>query len=625
MIRGWSCRRWAARQAFIPRVTPGRMPPTRIAFAKLLREMEGKTGDERRARFVCVTAHCAPGPCAGGGFRFRRRVHHRTSRAARRLRLRSGLSASRTSAAPSRKLRAQEKNQYSHRGKAFRKIAELLSTPRNNLTPSAVLLHPIVWNRNSCADRLTGGTKVTPLLRGDLWRLPEQRPKLQPSSTFALAGSARAHRCAFRPAAAEFVLRPAVPERHRLIFYLGHLEAFDWNLLSGRRWACSRKTPEFDKLFAFGIDPVGGGLPTDMPADWPNIAQVEKYNRGVRERLDRRASRDPRASVGRRSRMIADGTLLHVAIEHRLMHAETLAYLLHNLPVEKKDSQHARPPADPRPAPEPRQVTIPAGVATLGQPRERSRVSAGTMNSSASSVLVSRAFRSTSFPVTNARISEIRSSRRLSKTPSYWKPEDWEWNASEQTSSIRISGRRARALGDAIPTRSGNIAACSGRFRCRLVARYVSHAEASAFARWAGKKLPTEAQWHRAAYGTPEGREREYPWGDASPDRDATEIFIIERWDPTPVDAHPAGASAFGVFDLLGNGWEWTSTPFGPLPGFEPFPFYPGYSADFFDGKHFVMKGGSPRTDACMLRRSFRNWFQPHYPYVYATFRCVEE
>ena len=54
-------------------------------------------------------------------------------------------------------------------------------------------------------------------------------------------------------------------------------------------------------------------------------------------------------------------------------------------------------------------------------------------------------------------------------------------------------------------------------------------------------------------------------------------------------------------------------------------PFYPGYSANFFDGKQYVMKGGSPRTAACMLRRSFRNWFQPHYPYVYATFRCVED
>jgi formylglycine-generating enzyme required for sulfatase activity len=158
---------------------------------------------------------------------------------------------------------------------------------------------------------------------------------------------------------------------------------------------------------------------------------------------------------------------------------------------------------------------------------------------------------------------------------------------------------------------------------------YVSHAEASAFACWAGKKLPSEAQWHRAAYGTPIGGERMYPWGDAprgdaEPER-ARGNFHHAGWDPTPVDAHPAGSSAFGVCDLLGNGWEWTSTPFAPLPGFEPLPYYRGYSAAFFDGKHFVLKGGSCRTDACMLRRSFRNWFQSRYPYVYAKFRCVEE
>ncbi len=74
---------------------------------------------------------------------------------------------------------------------------------------------------------------------------------------------------------------------------------------------------------------------------------------------------------------------------------------------------------------------------------------------------------------------------------------------------------------------------------------------------------------------------------------------------------------------MLGNGWEWTSTEFAPFAEFQPFPFYRGYSADFFDGKHFVMKGGSPRTAACMLRRSFRNWFQAHYQYMYTGFRCV--
>jgi formylglycine-generating enzyme required for sulfatase activity len=76
---------------------------------------------------------------------------------------------------------------------------------------------------------------------------------------------------------------------------------------------------------------------------------------------------------------------------------------------------------------------------------------------------------------------------------------------------------------------------------------------------------------------------------------------------------------------MVGNGWEWTSTPFGPFPGFTPAPNYPGYSANFFDGHHYVLKGASPRTAACFLRRSFRNWFRPEYSYVYATFRCVEE
>ena len=151
---------------------------------------------------------------------------------------------------------------------------------------------------------------------------------------------------------------------------------------------------------------------------------------------------------------------------------------------------------------------------------------------------------------------------------------------------------------------------------------YVSHAEANAYALWAGKLLPTEAQWHRAAYGTPGGEERSYPWGEEGPIARHGN-FDFQRWDPAPVGAFPAGNSAFGVAGLAGNGWEWTSTQFGPFPGFQPFPFYLGYSADFFDNKHFVMKGGSARTAACMLRRSFRNWFQPHYPHVYAGFRCV--
>jgi len=151
---------------------------------------------------------------------------------------------------------------------------------------------------------------------------------------------------------------------------------------------------------------------------------------------------------------------------------------------------------------------------------------------------------------------------------------------------------------------------------------YVSLAEASAFARWLGARLPTEAEFQRAAYGSPSG-EREHPWGS---DRPAARhgVFDFASWDPEPAGSHPAGASAWGVEDLVGNGWEWTQTAFAPFPGFRASPCYPEYSAEFFDGEHFVMKGASPATASELIRPTFRNWFRMRYPYVYATFRCVK-
>ena len=151
---------------------------------------------------------------------------------------------------------------------------------------------------------------------------------------------------------------------------------------------------------------------------------------------------------------------------------------------------------------------------------------------------------------------------------------------------------------------------------------WVSQAEASAYARWRGLRLPTEAQYQRAAFGSPDERPRRHPWGDAAPDP-ARGVFDFNSWDPEPAGSHPAGQSAWGVHDLVGNGWEWTSTPFAPFPGFAVRPSYPEYSAEFFDGEHFVMKGASPATARELLRPSFRNWFRARYPYMYASFRCV--
>ena len=132
----------------------------------------------------------------------------------------------------------------------------------------------------------------------------------------------------------------------------------------------------------------------------------------------------------------------------------------------------------------------------------------------------------------------------------------------------------------------------------------------------------SEAEFQRAAFGTPDGVERTHPWGEAppSPEHGAMDF---SSWDPVPAGSRPAGRSAWGIDDLVGNGWEWTSTVFQPFPGFRPMPAYPEYSADFFDGEHVVLKGASPATAREMLRPTFRNWFRPRYPYVYATFRCA--
>jgi formylglycine-generating enzyme required for sulfatase activity len=150
----------------------------------------------------------------------------------------------------------------------------------------------------------------------------------------------------------------------------------------------------------------------------------------------------------------------------------------------------------------------------------------------------------------------------------------------------------------------------------------VSWAEANAYSRWRGARLPSEAEFQRAAYGTDAQRQRTFPWGEETPDL-RRGVFDFSGWDPEPVGSHPSGASAWGVEDLVGNGWEWTSSVFAPFPGFRPLPSYPEYSADFFDGEHVVLKGASPATARELIRPSFRNWFRPHAQQVYATFRCA--
>jgi ergothioneine biosynthesis protein EgtB len=416
--------------------------------------------------------------------------------------------------------------------------------------------------------------------------------------------------------------------RNPIVFYEGHLPAFAVNTLLKRALGRRGIDAQLEEIFARGIDPEteAAAVARGNPA-WPSRPAVRAYADAADSAIEEAIESAPLDVEGHPTLHRAQA--LWTILEHEEMHQETLAYMWHEVAYEKKhapdsrlptsDSQHPigtgmggdswRSGVGQSPIPSP-QSPIPAGIATLGtgpadvfgwdneRPVHRVHVPSFSIDV---------------YNVTNAAFMAFVDAGGYDDAR-WWRPDDWSWITSETIRHPRFWERAGgtwywRGMFERMPLPSSWPV-------------YVTWAEANAFARWRGMRLPTEAEFHRAAFGTPAGDERRWPWGN---DERSTPPGNVDftSWDPVPVGSHPDGASAFGVHDLVGNGWEWTSTVFEPFDGFVPLPSYPEYSADFFDGDHFVMKGGSPVTAAPLLRRGFRNWFRPRYPYVYATFRCV--
>jgi len=357
-----------------------------------------------------------------------------------------------------------------------------------------------------------------------------------------------------------FYKRP-IPERNRIVFYLGHVDAFDWNLMARYELGLQPFHEEFDRLFAFGIDPPPGQLPNDQPTDWPGLAEVRHYQQKTREKIDELLPDIPEQ-------------LVHVAIEHRLMHAETFAYILHQLEYGSKVVPYQVRPGWRKQAPldTGRMVTIPAGPARLGL---EPGATFGWDNEFEAHTVDVPSFEIGKYKVTNGEYLDFM--REGAEPPFFWVQRDGEWAFRGMFSEYPLP------LDAPV---------------------YVTHDQATAYANWRGTRLPTEAEYHRAACGAARSSNLNFRY-----------------WDAIPVAAEDDGSAR--PMQLAGNGWEWTSTVFAPFPGFEPFPFYRNYSEPFFDGQHYVLKGGSPLTAECFLRPSFRNWFRPSYPYIYATFRLV--
>ncbi len=153
---------------------------------------------------------------------------------------------------------------------------------------------------------------------------------------------------------------------------------------------------------------------------------------------------------------------------------------------------------------------------------------------------------------------------------------------------------------------------------------HVSWYEADAYARWAGRRLPTEAEWEKAArHDERGGRSRRFPWGDEEPGERHANLGQ-RHLRPAPAGSYPEGASPLGVRQLIGDVWEWTASDFRPYPGFRAFP-YREYSQVFFGPEHKVLRGGAFGVAPVACRGTFRNWDYPVRRQIFAGFRTARD
>lgn len=393
----------------------------------------------------------------------------------------------------------------------------------------------------------------------------------------------------------EHLLARPIGLRHPFLFYVGHLPAFAYNQVGAGILGQGPLHPTFDRLFERGIDPAGEAEANNSSPRWPALAEVLDY----RDRA-RAAVLDLVPDVLERDGdpLCAQGRILRLVVEHERMHHETLMYMLAECPAgwARAPEGQAEPQSGEGMRPQP--LRVGAGTACLGADFEA--IPFGWDNEFGLTPVAVEAFSLDSAPVRNSDWLEFL--RTVGEPTALW-PQNWALSGGEPAIKT-VFGLVPFEVAEGWPVQ-------------------VSGTQARVYCAAKGGRLPTEAELWHAAHGQPDGGCRRYPWGEHAPGPQHGN-FGFRHFHPVPTGSHPAGASAWGVHELVGNGWEWSSTPFAPLPSFCAYArTYPGYSADFFDGDHDVVLGASWATDPCFLRPSFRNWYRRGYPFATTKFRVV--
>jgi len=310
-------------------------------------------------------------------------------------------------------------------------------------------------------------------------------------------------------------------------------------------------------------------------------------------------------------RLLRGGFVYHMILQHEAQHNETMLQTLELMNgAYKPRAKVELPEGNP---PENSSVFIPGGAFVMGTDDE-----AWALDNERSAHEVDMAdFHMDTTPVTNRAYIEFIEDGGYEKKK-LWKPEGWDWKVEKKVDAPSHWYHKekhdwwTKLFGFDEPLDPG------------APVMHVSHHEAEAFARWAGKRLPTEAEWEKAASWNPDTETSTglFPWGDEPPTRERANLDHLAL-RLAKAGAYPRGASAYGVLAMIGDVWEWTATEFRPYPGFESFP-YREYSEVFFGEGYKVLRGGSFATRPDAIRNTFRNWDHPHRRQLFAGFRCVE-
>jgi iron(II)-dependent oxidoreductase len=390
-----------------------------------------------------------------------------------------------------------------------------------------------------------------------------------------------------------------------LVWDLAHVGNYEELWLVRAAAGIEAMRPELDDIYD-AFEHPRAERPT-LPLLQPSEAQsyISTVRSKVLDSLDR-MSLDPA------NPLLDKGFVYSMVVQHEHMHDETMlathqlrrgAAVLHDVPPAAAPTDAAALPAE---------VLVPAGTFTMGTSDDGWAYD----NERPAHDLHLPAFYIDTAPVANrAYLSFVEAGGY--DDPRWWSTAGWAWRSE--------SGKRKPAFwlsegGEWLRRRFGRVEPLPPD----QPVQHVCFHEAAAYARWAGRRLPTEPEWEKAASWDPVARhKRRYPWGDDDP-TPAHANLGQRHHQPAPVGSFPAGASAYGARQLVGDVWEWTSSGFERYPGFRPFP-YPEYSEVFFGGDYRVLRGGSWATDRTAVRTTFRNWDHPIRRQIFAGFRCARD